>query len=200
MTYRKHILLASASPRRRELLARANYDFEVIVSDADETVPPQLTPLQAAQHTARAKALAVARSAPEDALVIGADTMVVLDGHIYGKPQDASQACEMLRELSGKTHEVITGVCLAEPDHDANIRIETFAEVTKVTFRELSDAEIEAYVDTGEPMDKAGAYGIQGKGGALVDHIEGDFDNVVGLPVTALVERLRALGLDPTHS
>lgn len=211
MMKHERIVLASASPRRRELLANAGYQFDIVVSDADETVPPGLAPEQAAQHTARAKALAVAQGVDGRALVIGADTMVVLDGRIFGKPHSEEQARSMLRELSGRAHEVITGVCLAaaplEPNAaptradsgpcDSLPAIETFAVTTLVQFRVLSEEEISAYVATGEPMDKAGAYGIQGKGGALVDHIEGDYDNVVGLPVAALCAQLGARGINP---
>lgn len=179
------LILASGSPRRKKLLARTGRTFRVVVSDADENAPKDMVPVDVAMHNARAKALAVASGQPASATVIGADTIVVLDGRVFGKPLDERDARRMLRELSGKTHQVITGVALA---HEGNC--ETFAEITDVCFRELSDEEITVYVATGEPLDKAGAYGIQGAAGAFVDHIEGDYDNVVGLPVARLERAL----------
>lgn len=185
------LILASGSPRRKELLARTGRTFRVVVSDADEIAPKDMAPVDVAMHNARAKALAVASGQPASATVIGADTIVVLDGRIFGKPLDERDAHRMLRELSGKTHQVITGVALA---HEGNC--ETFAEITDVCFRELSDEEITVYVTTGEPLDKAGAYGIQGAAGAFVDHIESDYDNVVGLPVARLERALDLEGGD----
>lgn len=185
------LILASGSPRRKELLARTGRTFRVVVSDADEIAPKDMAPVDVAMHNARAKALAVASGQLASATVIGADTIVVLDGRVFGKPLDERDAHRMLRELSGKTHQVITGVALA---HEGNC--ETFAEVTDVCFRELFDAEITAYIATGEPLDKAGAYGIQGAAGAFVDHIEGDYDNVVGLPVARLERALDLEGGD----
>ena len=142
------------------------------------------------QHLATIKAEAVVKELNGDEVVIGADTIVVLGDVIYGKPANADDAHRILRELSGKTHQVMTGVCVFvdQAPH-------AFVEVTDVTFRNLGDAEIDAYIATGEPMDKAGAYGIQGKGGALVEETAGDYDNVVGLPVQALVEKLGLLGI-----
>ncbi len=185
------LILASGSPRRKELLARTGRTFRVVVSDADESTAVDVPPADVAIDNARAKALAVAVDAPSGATVIGADTIVVLDGRIFGKPVDEADAARMLGELSGRTHQVITGVCLVR-----NGRCETFAETTDVCFRSLSDAEIASYVATGEPLDKAGAYGIQGAAGAFVDHIEGDYDNVVGLPVTRLERALDLEGGD----
>lgn len=185
------LILASGSPRRKELLARTGRTFRVVVSNADEIAPKDMAPIDVAMHNARAKALAVASGQPACATVIGADTIVVLDGRIFGKPVDERDARRMLRELSGKTHQVITGVALARAG-----QCETFAEITDVCFRELSDEEIAAYVASGEPLDKAGAYGIQGAAGAFVDHIEGDYDNVVGLPVARLERALNLKGGD----
>lgn len=180
--------MASTSPRRRELLSRAGYTFRVIASNAEESAPAGLAPADIAMRNARAKASCVAADVSSDAIIIGADTIVVLDGHIFGKPADAAQARSTLRALSGRTHQVITGVCIIR---DASYS--TFAETTDVTFRTLCESEIDAYVATGEPLDKAGAYGIQGKGATLVDCIRGDFENVVGLPVARLQ---RALDLE----
>ena len=147
-----------------------------------------MSPTEVAMHNARVKALAVAANVPDSATIIGADTIVVLDGCVFGKPADEEDARRMLSDLSGKTHQVITGVCLVRGE-----QCTTFAETTNVYFRELTAGEIDAYIATGEPLDKAGAYGIQGAASAFVDHIEGDYDNVVGLPVTRLE---RALDLE----
>lgn len=188
----KKIILASGSPRRRELMDREGFEFTVITSKAEENYDPSLPPQEIAQSLAKLKAQAVASALPaqdlEDSIVIGADTIVALDGVIYGKPADASDACRMLRELSGKTHQVITGVCII-----CNKDAQAFAQSTNVNFKELSGIEIQEYVASGEPLDKAGAYGIQGLGGKLVDSIDGDFDNVVGLPIKTLAPKLRAL-------
>lgn len=181
----RKIILASASPRRRELLTTAAVEFEVVVSDADETVPEGTAPKDAAMITAEKKALAVCEKC-SDGIVIGADTIVVAENRILGKPKDEADAAAMLRFLSGKEHEVITGVCLTD-----GVRTEKFAQVSKVRFYELTDEEIAAYVATREPMDKAGAYGIQGRGCVLVESIEGDYFNIVGLPVAATVRALK---------
>lgn len=182
----RKIILASASPRRRELLTTADVEFEVVVSDADETVPEGTAPKEAAMMTAEKKALAVCGICP-DSVVIGADTIVVAENRILGKPKDEADAVAVLRFLSGKEHEVITGVCIT----DGN-RTERFAQVSKVRFYELTDEEIAAYVATKEPMDKAGSYGIQGRGCVLVESIKGDYFNIVGLPVAATVRALKA--------
>ena len=181
----KKIILASASPRRKELLTTAGVEFEVLVSDADETVPDGTLPADAAMLTAEKKALAVAEKCGY-ALVIGSDTIVVLDGRILGKPKDEADAKAMLRFLSGKEHKVITGVCLTD-----GVETKKFAQVSKVRFYDLTDEEIAAYVATKEPMDKAGSYGIQGKGCVLVESIEGDYFNIVGLPVAATVRAIK---------
>ena len=181
---RHTLVLASASPRRRELLSALGLSFTVIVSDADERVAETVPPREAVAEIARRKAEAVAATLPEDTLVIAADTTVDLAGRSLGKPRDDAEAAAMLRALSGREHAVHTGVAVAYRG-----RMLTAADTTAVVFRPLSDAEISAYVATGEPRDKAGAYGIQGKGGALVAHTSGEFDNVVGLPCR-LVDRL----------
>lgn len=188
MNEEAELILASGSPRRRELLAQTGRLFRIIVSDADEIETADMSPTEVAVHNARVKALAVAANVPDSATIIGADTIVVLDGCVFGKPADEEDARRMLSDLSGKTHQVITGVCLVRGE-----QCTTFAETTNVYFRELTAGEIDAYIATGEPLDKAGAYGIQGAASAFVDHIEGDYDNVVGLPVTRLE---RALDLE----
>lgn len=177
------LILASASPRRKELLQQVGADFTVEVSDADEhTVPRTLPPDLYVQELAMLKATAVAKHRT-GGLVIGADTVVVLDGAILGKPADTADAARMLSRLSGREHAVFTGIAVCDA---ATLRTACRAERTLVRFRELSDAEIAAYIATGEPMDKAGAYGIQQRGGLFVTGVTGDFANVVGLPLCTL--------------
>jgi len=177
-------ILASASPRRRELLALAGISFEIHVPDVEERIPAGQGAAEAACSLARQKAEAIAVDAPE-VCVIAADTVVVLDDIILGKPADEADAARMLRLLSGREHRVITGVCLA-----LNGRRRVFFQETRVRFYPLHDDEIAAYVATGEPMDKAGAYGIQGRGALLVEGIAEDYFNVVGLPIARLVREL----------
>ena len=180
------ILLASSSPRRREILEMLGLNFKVIPSSADETVPKGLSPAQTVEYLARIKAQAVRNSASQEDIIVSADTIVVIDGQIFGKPADRNEAIEMLSRLSGRTHEVYTGICVND---------QVSHECSKVTFRTLSMDEIEAYIDTGEPMDKAGAYGIQGKGSLLVSRIEGDYFNIMGLPVCRLGQMLKNYGV-----
>ena len=174
------IILASASPRRKELLKFITEDFTVRVSDAEEITDPDFTAEEAVKSLAVIKGEAVAKDFPDDT-VISADTIVVLDGKILGKPADEEDAFRMLSSLSGRTHEVFTGVCVIYGD-----KKQVFAERTEVSFYPLSEEEIRAYIATSEPADKAGAYGIQGKGCTLVKSISGDYNNVVGLPVARL--------------
>ena len=195
----KDIILASGSPRRRELLAQAGVKFQVFQVKADESLTPneEADAAQAAETLAERKAAAavqaiLAQPYLGQATIIGADTMVVLDGKIYGKPRSAEAAHATLRALSGKTHQVITGVSVwrllySGPD-DVQVGRRNFNVTSNVTIKELSDDEIFAYVRTGESRDKAGAYGIQGEGAKLVASYEGDYDNIVGLPVTRLLE------------
>lgn len=184
------IILASSSPRRRELLEMLGVEgFAVIPADVDETIP-ELPPEEAVALIALQKARKVAESGHKGDLVIAADTLVYLDGEALGKPVTRSEAKRMLRRLSGARHEVYTGVALC-----ADGRETAFTERTDVFFREMRDDEIEAYIKTGEPMDKAGAYGAQGKGAVFIRRIEGDFFNVMGLPVYRLVMELRSFGI-----
>ena len=193
------IILASNSPRRRELLEREGVSFTVRVSEVDETLEPDVLrdPQEAAKKLAERKAGAVVQEILSAdyvgaAAIIGADTMVVQAGRIYGKPADEKDAKRILRELSGRAHQVITGVSvwlLSAPDKEnVSLGFRTFVETSHVTFNELSDECIDAYVATGEPLDKAGAYGIQGEGAALVKDVAGDYDNVVGLPIKRLLD------------
>ena len=185
---RPRVLLASASPRRRELLNLVGIGHDVRPANIDETYLPAELPRAHAERLAREKALAI--DAP-DAVTIGSDTIVVVDGNVLGKPRDRAQAAEMLRQLSGRSHIVMTGVA-------ARWRGELASglEEVGVTFRQLSDEDIERYIDTGEPMDKAGAYGIQGFGATIVDRVDGDYFAVMGLPLNLLVRLLRSLGLN----
>ena len=180
----RNIILASASPRRKELLETAGAEFEIRVADVDETIPEGTLPEDAAKMTAEKKALAVAENY-KDSIVIGADTIVVAGDKILGKPKDKADACAMLRMLSGVEHKVITGVCIA-----CGGEKNTFSQISKVKFYDLTDAEIEAYVATNESEDKAGAYGIQGRGCVLVEKIEGDYFNIVGLPVARVMKEI----------
>ncbi|HOU09384.1 MAG TPA: Maf family protein [Clostridiales bacterium] len=182
------IVLASSSPRRIELLKTAGLDFQVCPAQGEEYLDPALPPGEAAVAVARAKALEIAARFPEDC-VIGADTIVVAGGEILGKPKDKAQAAAMLRALSGRTHVVLTGVCLLKGGKEKR-----FCQSTEVEFYPLTDDEIAAYVDSGEPMDKAGAYGIQGLGCVLVKGIRGDYFNVMGFPVARVVRALRSFG------
>lgn len=178
------IILASQSPRRQELLKLITSDFEINVSNVDETLPDKITPKEAVMYLSKIKAEPFADG---DDIVIGADTVVALDGKILGKPKSEENAKEMLRFLSGRTHSVFTGVTLANDK-----KTKTFAVETKVKFFELTNEEIDAYIKTKEPFDKAGAYGIQGYGSLLVEKIDGDYFNVVGLPVSTLARELKA--------
>lgn len=180
------LVLASASPRRRDLLTEAGILHTVRPADIDESVFCGIEPRLMVQLLAAGKAAAAAKNPGE--WLLGADTVVSLGGRVLGKPADEEEAFSMLSALSGKTHYVYTGVALLSADSG---RMKTHCEETAVTFRTLSEAEIRDYIATGEPMDKAGAYGIQARGGALVEKTEGDFQNVVGLPVKA-VKRLMA--------
>jgi septum formation protein len=185
---RPRVILASQSPRRRDLLDQVGIAHEVRPADVDETPHPGEAPGPHAERLAREKAAAIARTAP-DALVIGSDTIVVVDHEILGKPRDAADAARMLRRLGGRTHHVITGVAVAQGD-----RIRSAVERVDVTFGPLDEARIAGYVASGEPMDKAGAYGIQGLGAVLVDRIDGDYFAVMGLPLARLVRLLEAFG------
>jgi septum formation protein len=192
------LVLASASPRRQEILRNAGIPFSVQAADIDETPLKDELPRDCAERLAREKALTVWRMQPRD-MVLGADTIVVVDGAILGKPVDANDAARMLRWLSGRVHQVITGVCVVGRRGDSQLtssepETRTASETTLVTMNELSDAEIREYVATGEPMDKAGAYAIQGMASRWIPRIEGDYSNVVGLPMALVYSMLRERG------
>ena len=181
------IALASTSPRRQELLKQVGIQFEVVPSNVSEDFDPALTPRDVARTLAERKAESVAMSRPES-LVIAADTIVVLDGKILGKPDSPGDAVLMLERLSGRTHLVITGVALRCIDKEVH---EIFDVATEVTFGDIPKGSIEKYVATGEPMDKAGAYGAQGMGAMFIKSIRGSYSNVVGLPLFEVVSILR---------
>lgn len=192
------IILASASPRRKELLAQIGLPFRVCVSDCEETITETL-PERVVCELSRQKARDVWQKLKKEEipaagevkkLVIGADTVVACDGRILGKPADAAQAVEMLTLLAGNTHQVYTGVTFCYQENGTE-KLHTFHEMTEVTVYPMSREEITAYVETGEPMDKAGAYGIQGRFAAYVKEIHGDYNNVVGLPVGRLYQELK---------
>lgn len=180
------LILASQSPRRKELLQLLGLPFVIRVADIDETMDPTADPAREVARVSRQKAEAVARK-PED-IVIAADTIVVLEGNVLGKPVDQTHAEAMLAALSGKDHQVMTGVTVLKAD-----QVLTHTEITDIHFRALSQKEIRRYVATGEPMDKAGAYGIQGGAALFAQHLRGDYYNVMGLPVCRLYEMLCAL-------
>lgn len=195
------VILASNSPRRRELLDAAGVKFTVRtpVTPVDESLEPDLAanPEEAAKKLAERKAGAVIQEVLSEnytgmLIVIGADTMVVLDGKIFGKPRSASDGKHMLRQLSGRTHEVITAVSVwmvAAPNaEDVSLGFRTFADISRVTFRDLTDEEITEHLRKGESFDKAGAYAIQGEGASLVDHYDGSLDTIIGLPATRLIK------------
>ena len=183
------LVLASASPRRQELLRNAGISFEVQPAHIPEDPLPGEAAKDCAERLAREKALAVARQRPHD-FVLGADTVVAVDGQLLGKPSDAADAARMLHLLSGREHRVITGVCLV-----VNGQSSVASETTLVTMSEIADKEIADYVAGGEPMDKAGAYAIQGVASRWIPGIEGDYSNVVGLPVALVWRMLRQAGV-----
>jgi len=186
------IVLCSASPRRRELLERIGItDFDIRVPEVEESCPGGLSPERTVAYISREKAEAARRLCAPEELFITADTMVFLDGRRLGKPKDEADALAMLTALQGRRHTVCTGVTVGRGE-----RLETESETTDVLFRPASEAELLAYIRTGEPMDKAGAYGVQGKGALLVEGLEGDFFNVMGLPVLRLSRMLRRFGID----
>ncbi len=179
------IILASKSPRRKELLSMCGFEFEIKPAEADETLPENISPKEAVEYLSQIKAEAINDN---ENIIIGADTVVALGNEIMGKPKDEEDAFLMLSKLSGKIHSVYTGVTIIKKDE----RI-TFSSETKVEFYPLTEQEIRDYISTKEPMDKAGAYGIQGLGGLLIKSVEGDYNNVVGLPVAELSRKIKCV-------
>ena len=187
------VILASSSPRRKELLQRLDYPFDIILPDVDESIlTPETNPEQYCTSLAEMKTNKISQNYPH-ALIIGADTIVVLEDHIMNKPYDSAHAEKMLEMLSGKTHHVYTGVCLKWIEN--NIQ-HTFTEITMVTFRELDKQDIRKYIDTYPPYDKAGSYGIQDWSAVFVKNIQGCYDNVVGFPLSKFYQELKKLGIN----
>ena len=182
------LILASQSPRRRELLGLTGLDFVIRVADIDETMDPGKLPYDEVARVSRQKALAVRREAED--VVVAADTIVVCQDQVLGKPRDEADAFRMLKLLSGRDHQVMTGMTVLRGEECI-----CCTEVTDIHFRPLSDGEIRAYIATGEPMDKAGSYGIQGGAALFATHLNGDYYNVMGLPICRLAMILRSLGL-----
>ena len=182
-----NIILASASPRRKEILENTNVKFDVVKSEIDEVILDQELPSQVVMRLAFEKCMDIAHRY-EDDLVIGADTVVVLDDIILGKPKDKDDATSMIKKLSGKTHQVITGISLI--NLNANKKIIDYV-VSNVKFKDLSEEDIKDYIQTNESLDKAGGYGIQGYGALLVEEIQGDYFNIVGLPISRLSDLLK---------
>ena len=180
----KHIILASASPRRKEILELADLKFDVMPSDAQE-ITTKTAPNEVVMELASLKAKDIYKKLEKQSMIVGADTVVAYQGQILGKPADEADAKRMLTMLSGQTHEVYTGVCVIEDG-----KTKTFYEETKVTFYEISDEQIDRYIKTGEPMDKAGSYGIQGKAAVFIKGIEGDYYNVVGFPIARFLQEI----------
>lgn len=180
----KHIILASASPRRKEILELADLKFDIMPSDAQE-ITTKTVPNEVVMELASIKAKDIYEKSEKQSMVVGADTVVAYQGQILGKPADKADAKRMLTMLSGQTHEVYTGVCVIEDG-----KTKTFYEKTKVTFYEISDEQIDHYINTGEPMDKAGSYGIQGKAAVFIKGIEGDYYNVVGFPIARFLQEI----------
>lgn len=180
-------ILASASPRRKELLSIYIKDFIIMPADIDETVPNNIALEDAPLYIAKEKAAAVFNKLNEDEIIITADTIVLLDNKIYGKPKDKLDAYNMIKTLAGKTHQVITGVCCYSKDKYINIE---FSDVTNVSFTDINDEIIEKYLENAEYIDKAGAYAVQGLASMFVEKIEGSYDNVVGLPMGRLARNL----------
>ena len=180
----KHIILASASPIRKEILELADLKFDVMPSDAQE-ITTKTAPNEVVMELASIKAKDIYKKSEKQSMIVGADTVVAYQGQILGKPTDEADAKRMLTMLSGQTHEVYTGVCVIEDG-----KTKTFYEETKVTFYEISDEQIDRYIKTGEPMDKAGSYGIQGKAAVFIKGIEGDYYNVVGFPIARFLQEI----------
>lgn len=186
-----NLILASGSPRRKDLLQQIQLSFSVKISNADETYSPDLPPGEVVMELAKRKAISVAKDNP-GSFVIGSDTVVVHQDEILGKPSDSNHAKEMLRTLSGNTHSVYTGVSIVKDENE-----KMFYKKTDVTFWELTEEEIDTYTASGEPLDKAGGYGIQGMGAFLVKEVHGDYFSVVGLPISQVYRSLKEMGYHP---
>lgn len=188
---KKRLILASGSPRRKELLAELGFSFEVITSDAEEEHRSDIPLTELCERNALLKTKAVAEFYP-DAVVLGGDTLVYIDEEPLGKPKSEQEAVEMLKRLSGRAHQVCSGMCLIEGE-----RVEPFHEVTDVVFKQIDEPTIHSYMSKVNVMDKAGSYAVQEYGEMIIDDVKGDFSNVVGLPQSSVLEKLGAFGLQP---
>ena len=188
---KEKLVLASKSPRRAELLRAVGWEFEAVAANIDETRMESEDAVSYVKRLAQSKAETVAKKISNPALVLGADTVVVIDKEVLGQPRDDEDACRMLKLLSGRWHEVLTGLALVRVRNSPRVLVNH--ETTRVRFCEMSVDEIDWYVSTGEPKDKAGAYAIQGRGGLFIEEIEGDYFNIVGLPVRLLYELSRKI-------
>jgi septum formation protein len=189
---KKKIILASQSPRRKWLLEQVGLEFDIIPSSFEENIEGEKFTPKLIESLAYNKALEVSERTEQEALIIGADTVVILNNQILGKPKDEKEAAQMLQKLSNNTHKVITAVAVIDKYEDKTIINHT---ISKVTFKKLSEREIQDYIKTGEPMDKAGAYGIQAYGSIFVTKVEGCYNNIVGLPLNLLSEMLKSVGV-----
>lgn len=196
---RRPLILASASPRRRELMSLLGIPFRVVPADIDETPSDGRSPRDIAVSLAREKAIAVAQS-EQNGVVLGADTIVVCGDKVLGKPRDTEDALQMLRYLNGREHQVFTGVALLDVVDGTVVREQCEAVCTRVWFRNVDDEHLRRYIATGEPMDKAGAYGAQGYGSTLIERIDGCYFNVVGLPVSRVCAMLEAWDITPLQT
>lgn len=187
----KRIILASSSPRRKDILFKIRLPFTVVESDYEEDMTLDLNPIELAQHLSAGKARSVALKSP-DSIIIAADTFIVFGDKVLGKPKTESRAKEILQMLSGKENDIISGVTIID---SSNQNEKSFYEITKVFMKELSEETIDAYIKTGEPLDKAGAYALQELGAILIDRIEGDFFNAMGLPLSRLAQELDGFGI-----
>ena len=193
MNQLKRLILASSSPRRKQLMADSGYNFEVLPADIDESFSPSLSYTEVPVYLAEKKAKALVEQLPKNCVVLAADTIVHFQGQILNKPADAQEAYSMLAALTGKTHEVVTGVALAESSH-----IETFYDLAEVTFMPLNEAELRVYIEKFHPYDKAGSYGAQDWIGLIgIQKINGSYFNVMGLPMHLVYERLKHFGVEP---
>lgn len=194
------IILASGSPRREELLLQMGLSFTISKANGDE-VPKGETPGEIVEFLADQKAEEVANRSLgiENVLIVGADTIVVLDHKILGKPASEKEAFDMLKNLQGRVHQVYTGVSLFQTDRQMAVKMDSFHEITNVWVHKMDDWEIQKYIETGDAFDKAGAYGIQGPFGVFIDQIEGDYYNVMGLPIAALYQKMKELKIETTE-
>lgn len=196
MTGQYNVILASGSPRRKEIMDNLGIKYTAVPSSKEEHMSDDIEPSELVRQLSAMKASDILEEAEPGSVVIGADTVVAIDGHVLGKPKDGPDAYEMLKILSGRQHHVFTGICIIIKQLDGKIRKKSFYSDTLVNVYEMSDNEINTYIATGEPMDKAGAYAIQGLFAPYIQSIEGDYYNIVGFPIASIYHELRDMGID----